>query len=165
MQSYISPKARKGQKSAIHGMGLSAIEKIKKGEIVAVKGGVILTKDQLCEISTKMHAEMQIGEDLFIAPISESDYAKSMMNLNHSCNPNLGMRGDIVFVAMRDIEQGEEITIDYAMLSNKPDRFQCICGERGCRGEVSGYDWKRKDLQEKYRGYFSAFIAGLISKT
>ncbi len=165
MESYISPKAKRGLQSPIHGRGLFAIEEIKKGEIVAVKGGEILTKQQLAAVSTSLHAEMQIADDLFIAPTNEHDYAKSMMCLNHSCNPNLGIRGDIVFIAMRDVHPGQELTLDYAMMDNVPSTFSCICGSKECRGEITGQDWQKKELQEKYFGYFSAYIENLIKKT
>jgi SET domain-containing protein len=38
-----------------------------------------------------------------------------MMHLNHSCEPNLGLQGQIVFGDLRDINHNEEITVDYAM--------------------------------------------------
>jgi len=37
------------------------------------------------------------------------------MFLNHSCEPNVGILGQIIFVAMRNIDSGEELTIDYAL--------------------------------------------------
>jgi len=163
MESYISPKACRGLQSAIHGRGLFAQAKIKKGEIVAVKGGAILTTKQLAEANVKLHAELQIADHLFVSPANEQDYDKSMMCLNHSCNPNVGMRGDIVFIAMRDIQAGEELTIDYALMDNTDSVFSCVCGSVHCRKEISGKDWKRKDIQEKYRGYFSAYLECLIA--
>ena len=33
-----------------------------------------------------------------------------MLYSNHSCDANLGIRGEITFVAMRDIPAGEELT-------------------------------------------------------
>ena len=35
--------------------------------------------------------------------------------MNHSCEPNAGLSGQVVLVAMRDIRDGEEILYDYAM--------------------------------------------------
>lgn len=163
MESYISPKARKGLESRIHGRGLFAVEEIKKGEIVSVKGGEILTSKQLAAVCTQLHAEMQIADDLFIAPTNEDDFGKSMMCLNHSCEPNLGIRSDIVFVAIRDIHSGEELTVDYAMMDNTSSRFSCVCGSQLCRKEITGKDWKKKEVQERYQGYFSAYITSLIS--
>ena len=82
-----------------------------------------------------------------------------MMFLNHSCNPNVGVQGNIVFVAMRDIRPKEELTIDYAMIDDMPYRMKCSCNGKNCRRFITGKDWKNKKLQKKYKGYFSTFIA------
>src|SRR5689334_23142696 len=42
VSSWVTPKARKGQASAIAGRGLFALEPIAAGEVVAVKGGHIV---------------------------------------------------------------------------------------------------------------------------
>ena len=48
-------------------------------------------------------AEIQISDGLFIGPVTEAEREGGMMHLNHSCDPNLGIQGQIVYVAMRDI--------------------------------------------------------------
>ena len=131
---------------------------------MAVKGGAILTSKQITALNIPLHAEMQIADDLFLAPTNEDEFAKSMMCLNHSCNPNLGIRGDIVFIAMRDIHPEEELTVDYAMMDNVTSHFACICGSQKCRKEISGKDWQKKIIQDQYRGYFSSYIASLIEQ-
>jgi len=78
--------------------------------------------------------------------------------LNHSCEPNVGVAGNIVFVAMRDVAAGEELTIDYALFDDSDERMRCDCGRPACRGVVSGKDWQRPELQVKYAGYFSAYL-------
>ena len=163
MDSYISPKTKRGLQSRIHGRGLFAVDEIEKDEIVTVKGGHILTREQLAKIGSTFHAEMQIADHLFIAPTTEEEYAQSMMCINHSCNPNLGIRGDIVFVALRKILPGEELTTDYAMMDNTSGHFSCICGAPTCRKIITGKDWQKKEIQKKYRGYFSAYLATLIA--
>ena len=80
------------------------------------------------------------------------------MHLNHSCDPNLGLQGQIVFVASRDIEENEGLTFDYAMTDDEEFEMSCNCGSPNCRGVVTGRDWMQRELQEKYRGYFSWFI-------
>ena len=85
--------------------------------------------------------------------------------INHSCNPNAGMRGQICIVAMRDIAPGEEITIDYAMVdSSGYDAFPCACGAADCRGQIDGSGYKHLALQEKYAGYFAPHIQRKIKK-
>ncbi len=80
------------------------------------------------------------------------------MHLNHSCEPNSGLQGPIVFIAMRDIATGEELTFDYAMTDDEPYEMECCCGSKNCRGTITGFDWRKPELQRKYDGYFSWFI-------
>ncbi len=87
-----------------------------------------------------------------------------MMFFNHSCNPNVGVRGEITFVAMRNIKPGEELTIDYAMIDDDNYKMKCNCGAENCRKVITGKDWKRRDLQRKYGQYFSKFLLEKIRK-
>jgi len=162
--SYLSPKTEVHE-SNIHGRGLFAIANIAKGERIAVKGGHIVDKKVLCEkIAPRLGpVEIQIDDDLFIAPVTEEERELSMLYLNHSCNPNLGLRGEITFVAMRDIRAGEELTHDWAMTDDDDYWVECNCGAPDCRKTLTGKDWQRPDLQKRYAGYFSAYLAGKIA--
>jgi SET domain-containing protein len=58
---------------------------------------------------------------------------------NHSCEPNAYMKnqhGHILFFALRDIEPGEEITVDYEQ-TLLPDSRRCRCGTPTCRGTIN----------------------------
>jgi hypothetical protein len=156
--TWFSPKVEKRQ-SPIEGRGLFARAPIKKGEVVVVKGGYILTQDQRDEIGKKLGpSEIQITEDLFIGPAAADEREGGMMHLNHSCEPNLGIQGQIVYVALRDIAIDEELSFDYAMNDDEPYEMTCRCGTASCRGTITGRDWRRPELQRKYDGYFSWFI-------
>ena len=156
--TFFSPKVEK-RKSSIDGRGLFAKQQIKAGEIVVVKGGYILTKAQRDEIGLELGpAEIQITEELFIGPATKRQREGGMMHLNHSCEPNLGLQGQVVYVALRDIEANEELTFDYAMTADEPDEMTCRCGSRSCRGTITGFDWQKPEIQKKYDGYFSWFI-------
>jgi uncharacterized protein len=156
--TYFSPKVEK-RASLIDGRGLFAIAAIAKGEIVVIKGGYILTREQRDEIAKELGpSEIQITEDLFIGPTTLAEREGGMMHLNHCCEPNLGLQGQVVFVAMRDIAAGEELTIDYAMIGDEPDEMECQCGSEACRRLITGTDWQKPELQTKYDGYFSWFI-------
>jgi SET domain-containing protein len=160
--SYISSKAAV-KKSAIHGKGLFAIAPIAREEIVCVKGGYIFDRETLrSKPKWYLAAEIQIAEDLFIGPLNEEEREGSMIFSNHSCEPNIGVQGQIVFVAMRDIEPGAELTHDWAMTDDDEFEIECHCGAGSCRKIVTGQDWRRKDLQEKYRGYMSAYLTEKI---
>lgn len=59
--------------------------------------------------------------------------------INHSCEPNAFMKilyDHILFIALRDIEPGEEITIDYESTLHS-DSKKCICGAKTCRGTIN----------------------------
>ncbi len=163
--SYISPKAEV-KASPIEGRGLFATTPISKGEIVCVKGGHIFDRQTLEEVSPVLGpAEIQVGEDLFIGPLDPEEREGSMIFSNHSCDPNLGVQGQIVFVALRDIAEGEELTHDWAMTDDDTYEMACRCGAAGCRKTVTGQDWRKWELQEKYRGYMSAYLAAKIRKS
>jgi SET domain-containing protein len=163
--SYRSPKTEV-RESQIHGRGLFAITDIAKNEIVAVKGGHIIHRKTLRERVTPHlgPVEIQIDDDLFIAPLTQEEREGSMLYSNHSCNPNLGMRGEITFVAMRDIQAGEELTHDWATTDDDDYSVECKCGTANCRKILTGKDWQRADLQKRYAGYFSAYLGEKIAR-
>lgn len=151
------------KKSGIHGKGLFAVEPIAKGEIVCVKGGHIFDRVTLNSMPDWYRAaEIQIADNLFIGPRNKDERDGSMMFTNHSCDPNIGVQGQIVFVAMRDIQTGEELTHDWATTDDDDSEMECHCGAGVCRKVVTGRDWQRKDLQEKYRGHMSWYLAEKI---
>ena len=162
--SYISPKAAVGA-SRIHGKGLFAVAPIAAGEVVCVKGGYVFDRDTLRSMPGWFRAaEIQLAEDLFIGPLEEAEREGSMIYSNHSCEPNIGVRGQIVFVAMRDIEVGEELTHDWATTDDDVYELECRCGSANCRRVITGQDWRREDLQEKYNGYFSWYLTEKIKR-
>ncbi len=163
--SYRSPKTEV-RESKIHGRGLFATADIAKDEIVAVKGGHIINRKTLREQVTPHlgPVEIQIDQDLFIAPVTDEEREGSMLYSNHSCNPNLGMRGEITFVAMRDICEGEELTHDWATTDADDYSVECKCGAHNCRQILTDKDWQRADLQKRYAGYFSAYLAHNIAR-
>ena len=164
--SYRSPKTEV-RESKIHGRGLFATADIAKDEIVAVKGGHIVDGETLRrEITPRLGpVEIQIGDDLFIAPATREERELSMLYSNHSCDANLGMRGEITFVAMRDIRAGEELTHDWATTDDDDYSVECKCGAPNCRGTLTGTDWQRPELQKRYAGYFSAYLAIRIARS
>lgn len=134
-----------------------ATDKIRKGEIVFIKGGHILRREQFFS-SDKINSYLPIDDNFYLAALSEDEEPNVKLYNNHSCDPNCGLRGEITFVAIRDIEKDEELTCDYAFIDNEDYEFECNCGSLGCRHRITGRDWKRPELQEKYRKYFAAYL-------
>jgi SET domain-containing protein len=59
--------------------------------------------------------------------------------INHSCEPNAFMKilyKHVLFIALRDIRPGEEITIDYESTLHS-DSKRCICRAPTCRGTIN----------------------------
>jgi len=81
-----------------------------------------------------------------------------MLYTNHSCEPNIALQGQIVYVAMREIEPGEELTHDWATTDDLTYEMECRCGRPTCRGTITGKDWMKPELREKYKGWFCWFL-------
>ena len=62
--------------------------------------------------------------------------------INHSCQPNLVsriMKGHIIYMSLRAIRKGEEVTIDYNY-DDTDETMQCRCGKQNCRGTINRKD-------------------------
>jgi hypothetical protein len=130
---------------------------IEQGELIAVWSGRIIGAHELDELPAEIRRHtVQIEEGLYLASIRAEeppDY------INHSCEPNAGLEGQIAIVALQRIQPGDEITIDYAMCDGSPyDEFECGCGSTICRGRVTGDDWRNPVLWERYAGHFSPYL-------
>ncbi len=154
--STISKKIYIGD-SPINGKGMFAKERIKKGGVVFIKGGHILERSEFFS-SGEISSYLPIDDNYFIAAKTPEEEEAIKLYNNHSCDPNCGLRGEITFVAIRDIEIGEELTCDYAFIDNEDYEFECNCGSENCRKKITGYDWKLPELQSRYREYFSAYL-------
>ena len=163
LDSYFSPKLEVKPIPEKGGFGVFARQPISAGEIVTIWGGRIISGDQFDQVPPELrHSIVQIEENFYTLTAGELepvDYT------NHSCNANVGMSGQIALVAMRPIEAGEEVCFDYAMTDGSPyDEFDCACGAPNCRGRVTGDDWQRPDLWERYAGFFSPYLQRRIDR-
>ena len=166
VSSWISSKTQKSLPSKIAGLGFFAKEDINKGEIVAIKGGHVIDRQTLLEKENVIKdSQVQLTDELYLAPIEPQELTLSMIYFNHSCEPNIGIQGQIVLVAMSDIKSGEELTLDYATCFNDDiTNFSCNCGAGDCRKQITGHDWQRPELQYKYKGYFAWFLERKINR-
>ena len=147
--------------NSLNGKGIFAKENIKKGEIVFIKGGHILTRDEIFS-SGVINSYFPINDEYFLGATNKDEEDQIKLYQNHSCNPNVGLHGEITFIAMRDIEKDEELTVDYAFIDNEDYSFECTCGSNNCRKTITGFDWKIKELQDKYYEYFAQYLKDKI---
>jgi hypothetical protein len=108
------------------GEGVVSLAYFLKGEIVCGFTGYLV--DFITQFSLTLGPNLHIHDPYFMGKIL------------HSCDPNLycDMKRRI-FVARRDIQPGEIITMDYAQTEPKLFKpFECSCGAANCRGFVTG---------------------------
>lgn len=139
MKKYYVSKSRFGK-------GVFASSGIKKGELIMKFKGKIISGDQLDKIT-------KAGRNTLVDPLHISE-KKFMLILepyvlvNHSCNPNAGLKRNINLVALRNIKKDEEIFYDYS--SVWWEGFRCRCGQPNCRKYVSTFHSIPKKIQKKY---------------
>lgn len=137
-----------------YGISLFAKHAFTKDEVVFVAFGAITM-----EASTYT---IPISEELKINPlIPEGNLCQFIC---HSCNPNLGIKERTLFVAMKDIQKDDEITIDYAMIGYeygnelRENERSCKCGSVICRGKLGCYKELPEEIKRKYKGYISDYL-------
>ena len=147
-------KAWEVRDSDIHGHGVFAAHKIRRGERIIRYKGEIIDADEASarydDDSMERHHTFLFGltSGAFIDGGSKGNAARF---INHSCEPNceaVGVEEDdgdpakerIVIQALRPIRAGEELTYDYQLETDEPitdeDRalWRCRCGAKSCRG-------------------------------
>lgn len=161
--AYLSPKLDAGPHDDKGGLGVYAKAPVRAGEVLVVWGGDVMNAEKFSElpIYVQQHS-LQVEEDLYLVPDAVDEPADFV---NHSCEPNAVLSGQITLVARRDIAVDEEICFDYAMSDGGPyDEFECACGAPNCRGRVTGNDWQRPELWERYAGHFSPYLQRRIER-
>ncbi|MFN0124265.1 MAG: SET domain-containing protein [Blastocatellia bacterium] len=125
------------RKSGIAGKGCFATASFKKWRKIAEYAGERITQDE----ATRRVAEQKViricGVDENWA-IDGDKGGNGTQYINHSCQPNCFTRtshGRILFLALRDIEPGEEITVDYGSSYHEGQK-RCRCGAAKCRGAI-----------------------------
>jgi hypothetical protein len=165
--SFVDPRIILGD-SKIHGKGLIAEKEIQEGETVMIWGGITVPKDKYNPDNFHEASIIPVDAHTYLGLPITDDSPTLDEYLNHSCDPNTWMRDEVTIVARRKIPAGEEVTLDCAMWDaddSAPysDDGTCSCGTPLCRKNLSHHDWKRPELQKRYEGHFSPYIAKMIS--
>lgn len=127
--------------SKIHRWGVYATEPIPAGRKV-----VEYTGEKISRKETKRRSESSKLIYLFTLDpywtIDGSVGGSGAQYINHSCDPNLIARivhGHILYMSLRDIKPGEELTVDYRF-EKKVEKVACKCGAAKCRGTINVLD-------------------------
>src|SRR3989338_2964153 len=131
-------------------IGLFSLRKVSGGEVLidaSVYSDIhLLPKesfDSLDQITKqKILGFCPSGPDGFDIP-TDLNCISIAWYMNHSCNPNIGFNDSYDFVAIRNIDEGEELSWDYGYDEHNPDfKMNCLCGSEKCRKIITGNDWK-----------------------
>jgi SET domain-containing protein len=137
MKSKLAPNIAVKQ-SVVDGKGCFATAHFPKGHKIAEYAGEKISRR---EIARRLKGKRRIhicGLDSYWA-IDGSKSGNGTQYINHSCEPNCYVKivhGHILFFALRDIEPGEEILLDYEE-SYHSNKKQCSCGAVSCRGRIN----------------------------
>jgi uncharacterized protein len=160
-QTWFAPRLEI-RKSPISGNGMFAREPIKKDEIVCIVGGTVMTDSEFIafQATHSFYNSIQIDKKLHL--VENPDITELLdSSMNHSCDSNTWMEDEVTLVARRDIESGEEVTVDYALFTTQSNWMldnRCHCRSPHCRRIITGDDWRREEIQERYRNHFSPFL-------
>ena len=124
--------------SKIHRWGVYATERIPARRKV-----IEYTGEHISRRETKRRGESSDFIYLFTLDkywtIDGSVGGSGAQYINHCCEPNVAARivkGHIIYVTLRDIQPGEELTIDYHFDKNV-EKVICKCGAAKCRGTIN----------------------------
>ena len=166
-QTWTDPRIE-FKKSPISGNGMFARKPIKKGEVVCIVGGIVMSDSEFADFQAihRNYNSIQIDENLHL--VEDPEVTRTLEgSMNHSCDSSTWMDDEVTLVARRDIGSGEEITVDYALFTTQSNWMldtRCRCGSSHCRRIITGDDWMREDVQERYRNHFSPFINRSIER-
>lgn len=135
------------------GKAVFAEKAIRKGEVIAIFDGPLLDDDFEPWTKDLYNHTIQVGPALW------RDSKGIARLINHSCEPNCGIRFKNRVVAMRAIRAGEQVTWDYEMTEKNPHwRMRCKCGSVECRRVIGNYKNMPAKLRKKYGNYISAWL-------
>jgi len=136
-----------------YGKNIFANRRFRRGETVFVVCGPMIKRGSIYTIP--------IDFGLWIDPVPVNNPARYLC---HSCDPNCGIKNRTRVVAMKKINKGEEITIDYAMIISRygkemsEKRRICKCQSKNCRGKLGSYRELPEKLKVKYKGFISDYL-------
>lgn len=124
--------------SRIHRWGVYAAEAIPANRKVIEYTGELISRKE-----TKRRADS--AEMIYLFTVDNywtkdgSVGGSGAEYINHCCEPNLRtlvLKRHILYVSMRPIKPGEELTVDYRF-DKKCDTVICKCGAPTCRGTIN----------------------------
>lgn len=146
---------------ARNGAGLFAAKEFRAGRTIIKIAGRIVHHHVLWKTrGTFADNCFRFGPETYLDPGDELG-----RYLNHSCEPNAGIRksnNQLFLFAAEDVKAGKEIVIDYSTILGDDDIWTmgCDCGRRACRKRIRRFGSLAPALKERYleRGLVPKYI-------
>jgi uncharacterized protein len=123
--------------SGIHGRGVFATEPIPANRKVIEYTGERISAIA-CEKRGHGHCTYYFSLDRYWV-LDGAVGGSGAEYINHSCEPNLVsriMKGHILYMSLRRIRTGEELTVDYHFSKNE-ETTPCHCKSKSCRKTIN----------------------------
>jgi SET domain-containing protein len=123
--------------SRIHGQGLFAAIDIKKGTYIIQYTGEKISKQEGAQRLAQDNAYIFALNDRY--DIDGKTLTNTARYINHSCDPNCEVKTTartIWIVAMRDIQEEEELSYNYGYEAENYTHNPCNCGAKNCCGYI-----------------------------
>jgi hypothetical protein len=133
--------------SSIHGYGIVTTRRFAAGETVCPGDGVLYHHDEQFDDTYALILPAIDGGPAYATDDPEAmmfyDLVDQTRWINHSCDPNTRVESEwdpaagicrTRWIALRDIEIGEELHYDYAFAAEVAE--PCNCGAATCRGLI-----------------------------
>ena len=130
------------RKSPVHGNGVFALKPIGAGERIIEYRGERIDRAAKAGGPINHTFYFTLADGRVIDGGSRGNAARW---INHACSPNCEAfedEGRVYIHAMRDIEAGEELNYNYALIYDERHTpalkklFECRCGTPGCTGTM-----------------------------
>ncbi|MCP3716430.1 SET domain-containing protein [Paraburkholderia sp. CNPSo 3281] len=150
------------RQSPIHGKGVFALQALSAGERIFEYKGLVTTWRE----ATRACAQRTDAGHTFLFGLSDGRVIDGGRGgngarwLNHACMANceaIEKSGRVYIDALRDIQPGEELFIDYALEippkahDDATREYTCRCGSRRCRGTMLGPIQVRRSDRTRHR--------------
>lgn len=146
--------------STIAGRGVFAEKDIPAGTTICFMEGEEVPLQEIAD--REIDGRESAGDALQVDDETYIDMEEKYRSINHSCDPNAGIRGRNELVVIKPIRKGEEITFDYSttmwedaeqvkrLYDEETWSIPCACGAAQCRKEITDFYKLPRKLQEKY---------------
>ncbi len=140
------------------GEGLFTLSPYKKGDVIFVSGGRTRFWKAGPKDTFKNPNWYSVNKDIWI--VMSYPYVKA----NHSNYPNMGIDGSRIFVALRDIEMGDELVFDYSITEYEPGWSMGYYENDLYCGEVGPIQSLTRERFERSYPYIPTYLVNLYNQ-